>query len=114
MGTPRCFKCKTVYSPKGGRFTEIEWGDGHRGIYPHTILRGCCPCAGCQGHSGTIKFVPPSDFQCELMRIEVIGNYALLLEWVDGHGSGIYSFPYLRTLCQCPPCKEQGARTRTE
>jgi len=34
-----------------------DWADGHKGIYPHEILRGYCPCAGCQGHSAIIRFV---------------------------------------------------------
>jgi DUF971 family protein len=98
-------QCKAVRSPRGARTTEIEWGDGHRGVYPHVVLRGYCPCASCQGHSGTISFVPPEDSQLELDTIEAVGNYALRLGWFDGHGSGIYSYKYLRGLCQCDACR---------
>lgn len=100
-------RCKAVRSPRGARVTEIDWGDGHKGVYPHEILRGYCPCAGCQGHSGAIAFVPPSPEgnQLELDQIEPVGNYALRLAWFDGHGSGLYSFRYLRALCQCDACK---------
>jgi len=97
-------KCVKVRSPRGARTTEIDWGDGHRGIYPHVILRGYCPCAGCQGHSGSIHFVETQDSQLELDDIEPVGNYALRLQWFDGHGSGLYSFRYLRALCHCPEC----------
>jgi DUF971 family protein len=112
-------RCKAVRSPRGAKTTEIEWGDGHKGIYPHEILRGYCPCAGCQGHSGTISFVAPtSDLQVELDQIEPVGNYALRLQWFDGHGSGLYSYKYLRALCQCDECRppetkdERGERPR--
>jgi DUF971 family protein len=98
-------KCVAVKSPRGATTTEIEWGDGHRGIYPHEILRGYCPCAGCQGHSGTISFVAPSGIQVELEDIEPVGNYALTLKWFDGHATGIYSYRYLRALCQCDECR---------
>jgi DUF971 family protein len=30
--------------------------------------------------------------------VERVGNYALRLEWSDSHGSGIYSFQYLREI----------------
>ena len=30
---------------------------------------------------------------------ELVGNYALKIEWSDGHGTGIYSFEYLRDIC---------------
>jgi len=29
---------------------------------------------------------------------ELVGNYAMKIEWSDGHDSGIYSFQYLREL----------------
>lgn len=98
-------RCKAIRSPRGARTTEIEWGDGHRSVYPHEILRGYCPCAGCQGHSGTIAFVYPTDSQRELDDIEPVGNYGLKLAWFDGHASGIYSYRYLRALCQCDECR---------
>jgi DUF971 family protein len=28
----------------------------------------------------------------------LVGNYAMQIEWSDGHGSGIYSFEYLREI----------------
>ncbi len=101
------YKAVAVRSPRGARKTEIDWGDGHRGIYPHAILRGYCPCAGCQGHSGEIRFVETEDVQQELDGIEAVGGYALSLKWFDGHASGIYSFRYLRSLCQCAECRSR-------
>ncbi|MDP9001620.1 MAG: DUF971 domain-containing protein [Myxococcota bacterium] len=95
-----------VRSPRGARVTEIDWADGHRGIYPHAVLRGYCPCAGCQGHSGEVRFVETTDMQQELDDIEPVGGYALSLKWFDGHASGIYSFHFLRTLCRCEACGE--------
>src|SRR5690606_23429023 len=65
-------RCKAVRSPRGAKVTEIEWGDGHRGVYPHAILRGYCPCAGCQGHTGTIRWIDPGSggTKLELDQIE--------------------------------------------
>jgi DUF971 family protein len=105
-----------VKAPRNAEKLEISWGDGHQGIYPHEILRGYCPCAGCQGHSGTIRFVPggelPARFKpggdLELRDIEQVGNYALRFDWGDGHNTGIYTFRYLRSLCQCAECKSKG------
>jgi DUF971 family protein len=99
------YKPVTVRSPRGARTTEIDWADGHRGVYPHAILRGFCPCAGCQGHTGDIRHVQSSDTQQELEDIEAVGGYALSLKWFDGHASGIYSFQFLRSLCQCESCR---------
>lgn len=102
------YKPVAVRSPRGARTTEIDWADGHRGVYPHAILRGHCPCAGCQGHSGEVVFIETRDDQQELEDIERVGGYALALKWFDGHSSGIYSFRLLRTLCQCAECRASG------
>ncbi|MCL2778205.1 MAG: DUF971 domain-containing protein [Polyangiaceae bacterium] len=99
------FQCKAVRSPRGATRTEIDWGDGHKSIYPHDILRGYCPCAGCQGHTGAIKFQYPSENQIALDAIVSVGNYALRLTWHDGHDGGIYSYTYLRALCYCDECR---------
>ena len=67
--------------------------------------RGYGPCAGCQGHSGKIRFREASGDQLQLEDIEPVGGYALGLNWFDGHASGIYSFKFLRALCQCSECR---------
>ena len=97
-----------IRSPRGTRVTEIDWADGHKSVYPHAILRGYCPCAGCQGHEGDIKYVDPRDDQQQLDDIKPVGGYAVALKWFDGHESGIYSYRYLRSLCRCAECVAAG------
>ena len=89
-----------VKAPHGATTTEITWGDGVRCVYPNAILRGYCPCAHCQGHGGTIVFVPGGD--SILREIETGGFYALKLVWGDGHDTGLYTFEYLRRLAENP------------
>lgn len=91
-----------VKAPHGAQVMEIAWADGHVAVLPHEILRGYCPCAHCQGHGGSIHFVPGGDL--EIRDIEQVGNYGLSFAWGDGHASGIYTFKYLRALCQCATC----------
>jgi len=114
MAADRRFQCVAIRSPRGATTSEIDWGDGHKGLYPHMILRGYCPCAGCQGHSGTIRYVKPGDNQLELEELTVVGNYALSLKWFDGHDTGIYSYKYLRGLCQCLECQPDRAAGASE
>lgn len=109
MSDPR-IKCVAVRSPRGARTTEIDWADGHKGVYPHEILRGYCPCAGCQGHSGAIAFQRSTDAQQQLDEIEPAGSYALQLTWFDGHDGGLYSYRYLRALCWCAECRPGAAK----
>lgn len=101
-----------VRAPRGGDAMEIDWADGHVGRYPLALLRGYCPCAGCQGHSGTISFVPARN--ADLQDIVEVGNYGLGLTWADGHNSGIYTYRYLRSLCACERCLPGSAHERRE
>ena len=32
--------------------------------------------------------------------LNIVGRYALNFRWSDGHETGIYSFKYLRELCE--------------
>ncbi len=88
----------SIKAPHGASIFEIEWEDGRRDQLPHSILRGYCPCAGCQGHSSGIRF--QKNVNLELRDIRPIGNYALGLTWGDGHSTGIFTFEYLRHLGQ--------------
>jgi DUF971 family protein len=87
---------KGIRAPHGAKVFEISWGDGKVHRLPHSILRGYCPCAGCQGHSGEISFQQGRNL--DLLEIKPVGNYALGLEWGDHHSSGIYSFEFLYQL----------------
>jgi DUF971 family protein len=86
-----------------GNELALRWTDGTESYMPLEFLRKRCPCALCAGekdilgnvYKGTVKLGPTS-FQ--LKRCTVIGGYAIQPEWMDAHGSGIYSFSYLRSL----------------
>lgn len=101
------FIARAVKAPHGAHVMEITWADGHQSKLPHIVLRGYCPCAHCQGHGAEVRFVPGGDL--EIRDIEQVGNYGLGLRWGDGHDTGIYSFRYLRALCQCDACRPETA-----
>lgn len=33
-----------------------------------------------------------------VVKAQMVGNYAIQIDWSDEHGSGIYSFEYLRSI----------------
>lgn len=86
------------------RKLRLTWSDGHTGELPYDYVRGWCPCAGCQGHSGlTFGFQPPPE-PVAPDSITPVGNYAISIAWSDRHATGIYRFDYLRRLCPCEQC----------
>ncbi|MET0650727.1 MAG: DUF971 domain-containing protein, partial [Pyrinomonadaceae bacterium] len=41
--------------------------------------------------------------------VGIVGRYALNFRWSDGHDTGIYSFRYLREICES---EESGVRSQ--
>lgn len=81
----------------------IRWSDGAENYLALPELRKACPCAACQGEPDALgRVVKPrvtlAENSCSLDRFEYVGGYALQFFWADGHGTGIYTFPYLRSL----------------
>jgi DUF971 family protein len=34
-----------------------------------------------------------------------VGNYAIRIDWSDGHKTGIYSYEHFRRICPCDECQ---------
>ena len=80
---------------------KIVWNDDKECVYSLRELRFSCQCALCR-HEGTgEKLISldkiPDDIN--LLKVEIVGNYALHFTWSDNHTTGIYTYEYLRKLC---------------
>lgn len=94
---------------------RIRWADGHQSAWPLRWVRAHCPCATCREERGELAASdglllnsgpPPS---AQIAGAELVGNYALRLDWTDGHNAGIYPFSALRQSCPCAECNPEGA-----
>ncbi|HYH85335.1 MAG TPA: DUF971 domain-containing protein [Pyrinomonadaceae bacterium] len=83
---------------------RVTWGDGHACLYDAPSLRRLCPCAQCvnefTGQRVLRAETIPDDLSIE--DVQIVGRYALTFRWSDGHETGIYSFRYLREICETP------------
>jgi DUF971 family protein len=89
---------------------EILWSDGVTCKYPLPNLREACPCVECRGGHARmgseydpddiLKLVPKRSYA--VTSLEIVGNYALMPVWDDGHSTGIFTWEYLRRLCPTP------------
>jgi len=79
---------------------KIRWQDGHESVYLARELRMSCPCAGCVDEmTGQVRVIATSVPQNVVpLKIDLIGRYAISVQWSDGHNTGIYTFEYLRKL----------------
>jgi DUF971 family protein len=86
-------------APRGATHLTLVWSNGAEVAYRHALLRGMCPCAHCQGHQGPVRWAAEAgDADLPLIDVEEVGNYAVRLVWGDGHGTGLYTFRFLRGL----------------
>ena len=109
-----------VKAPRNARTLEITWADGHQGIYPHEILAGVLSVRrvprSLGDHSlhsrrrarGTVQ----ARWRSRAARNRAGGQLCLRFGWGDAHNTGLYSFRYLRSLCQCAECQPSGRAER--
>ena len=82
----------------------VKWQDGHESLYPANYLRFHCPCAGCVDEvTGQRRLVAVAQ-DVRPLGIQLVGRYAISIQWSDGHSTGIYGFEMLRKLCSCKEC----------
>ena len=101
-----------------GEGVEITWSDRHTSRYTFPYLRDLCPCALCKderekkenatvpapGGLARNPLFPMFKPKVTAKKASAIGNYAIQIEYSDGHATGIYSFEHLREICPCDEC----------
>jgi len=110
----------TDHSPQGNRALprdikltraenrlSIVWQDGTASDFDMATLRKNCPCATCnserQNRATSAELFPilrkdPGTGPPSALGAKLVGNYALQIQWADGHDTGIYDFRLLRAL----------------
>ncbi len=86
-----------------GRELAVRWNDGVETYFELEFLRRACPCAVCGGEPDVMgnvsrPHVTYTDESFGLAGFQIVGGYAVQMRWRDGHGTGLYSFQYLRRL----------------
>jgi DUF971 family protein len=115
-----------------GAGVDITWTDGHTSHYGFPYLREQCPCAMCnderqkraQGQQKDMQLkqgnpspgpapalssplLPMFKPKLTAKAAHAVGNYALQIDFNDGHATGIFSFDFLRTICPCEECARE-------
>ena len=88
----------------------IRWDDSHAGRHAFRTLRERCPCAVCVDEWTGEGRLDPATVRADIHPKEIgrVGAYALRFTWSDGHQTGIYTYRFLREICECDQCA--GAR----
>ena len=97
-----------------GEGLEVTWADGHASRYSFPYLRDNCPCAMCNDERAKRASAGPGTAVFPMYKPRVtaksakpVGNYAVQIDYSDGHATGIYSFAHLREICPCENCQRE-------
>lgn len=80
------------------RILEVAFDDGSHFELPCEYLRVYSPSAEVQGHGPGQEVLQLGKEDVNITAIEPVGNYAIQLEFDDGHNTGIYSWETLYLL----------------
>ena len=97
-----------------GEFLALSWADSHESMLGLRMLREACPCAHCRGEPDLLgrRIMPAQQDQhgessYQVTALSPVGLYGIQFTWGDGHYTGIYTFEYLRRLCDCDICRAE-------
>jgi len=103
---------------KTGAGVDITWADGHESHFDFPYLRDNCPCATCnderakkEAFAGSTPapsaVLPMFKPKPRAQSATQVGNYAIQINFNDGHSTGIFSYDYLRSMCPCTDCAKE-------
>ncbi|MEZ6047886.1 MAG: DUF971 domain-containing protein [Planctomycetaceae bacterium] len=92
---------QNIRALKSDSSMEIVWSPEKVDRLPFQFLRGSCPCANCVNEMTGVRMVGPDKIDSNIQPVKMgfSGNYALTIEWSDGHHTGLYTWDYLESLC---------------
>jgi DUF971 family protein len=90
--TPRPLEIKLHQK---SRLLDITFSDGKTFQYSCEFLRVHSPSAEVSGHSPGQEILQTGKQMVNIRKIEPVGNYAIQLNFTDGHNTGLYSWDLL-------------------
>jgi len=77
------------------RILDITFADGKTFQFPCEFLRVYSPSAEVSGHGPGQEVLQTGKKMVSIVKIEPVGNYAIQLNFTDGHNTGLYSWDLL-------------------
>ena len=80
--------------------TYLTWPDGTQSTVSNRDLRLSCRCALCMNELTGEQILKPQSIKSDIAptKISTLGNYAIGIDWNDGHSSGIYPYKSIKEL----------------
>lgn len=83
---------------KDKRTLTVQFDDGSRFGLPAEALRVLSPSAEVQGHTPSQRVTVSGKRNVQIIGVEPVGNYAVMITFDDMHNTGIFTWVYLWEL----------------
>ncbi|VGO17993.1 P-loop NTPase [Pontiella sulfatireligans] len=82
----------------------LTWPDGETSTVSNTALRRACSCALCVDEMTRAPLLDPKSIPMDIHaeKVGIIGNYAIMVDWSDGHNTGFFPYSTIRELAKGP------------
>lgn len=82
----------------------LKWPDGETATVSNAALRRACSCALCVDEMTRKPLLDPKSIPMDIHaeKVGIIGNYAITVDWSDGHNTGFFPYTTIRELAAKP------------
>ena len=80
----------------------LKWPNGETVSVPNAVLRKACACANCIDEMTRRPILDPDSIPADIHAVSVttIGNYAINVDWSDGHNTGFFPYKTIKGLAK--------------
>lgn len=80
----------------------LIWDDGETATVSNAALRRACGCALCVDEMTQKPLLDPASIPLDIHaeKVGIIGNYAVMVDWSDGHNTGFFPYSVFRELAK--------------
>ena len=80
----------------------LTWPGGEIVSVPNAVLRKACACAVCVDEMTARPILDPAAVPANIhaLRVGTIGNYAITVDWSDGHNTGFFPYKTIKELAK--------------
>lgn len=81
---------------------SLTWPSGETVSVDNAVLRKACSCANCVDELTQQPLLDPASVPADIHAVsaDTIGNYAITVEWSDGHNTGFFPYKRIKELAQ--------------
>lgn len=88
------------------KMITLTWSNGDTATVSNSALRRACSCALCVDEMTRAPLLDPKTIPMDIHaeKIGTIGNYAITVDWSDGHNTGFFPYTEIRELSRKVGC----------